>query len=310
MRIGLRSMAKDCFARRVHTVTNYADIGKIYPSRVIDYHKDLGVDEDIALGNMSFCSLDDGNFLVSVRQFNYMLSPGSAKCNFIRDFMLDRGYHFIVVDQSFKFMKRLECDFNGLDMKEDIRLVRFGDIIQASGTDVSYGSGHHRMSCSILKMDEKGLRRIRESFFPVEKEKNYIPVEGGQGVFLTDLMDGCINISTLSNVSKKTAIQCSGLRKYRGSSQLVRYGGGYVALVHRRDHERFYNAFAFFDKGLLTCRISDEFVVFRDESPISFCCGMSVSGDIATLPMCVHDKTTHLFELPLTDFRATAKARV
>ena len=100
-----------------------------------------------------------------------------------------------------------------------------------------------------------------------------------------------------------------GLVQYSGSSPLMRYRDGYVALVHIRRKKTYSNAFAFFDKRLQQCMISNEFTVFRDVSSINFCCGMSIEGDQAILPMCVHDRWTYLFRLPLEDFYKTARWR-
>ena len=83
------------------------DISKKYKSRVLDYHRELGVDSKIPLGNMSICRLADGNLLVSVRQFNYNLMPKSAALKFFNGFMNDRANHLIVTDRDFRFVDKL-----------------------------------------------------------------------------------------------------------------------------------------------------------------------------------------------------------
>lgn len=303
-RIALRMKVDDCSSRRGYV----KDIEADYAHRELDYHRKLGVPDGIPLGNMSFCRVGDLR-LVSLRQFNYTLSPGSAGCNFFSDFMHDRAYHFFLADDDFRFVRKVECDYESLYIMEDIRLMAYGDTIQASGTDLSLGSGKHRMACLEFKFDGSRLSLVDKVVFPVLREKNYIPVEGGRGVFVSDISAGEIKIVTSSDPSCKQTLGCKGIVQYRGSTQLLRYGIGYAAMVHRRDRHNFFNAFAFFDKALLQCRISSEFTVMKRESPVSFCCGMSIEDGNAVLPVCIHDKTTYLFRLPLQDFLKTAKWR-
>lgn len=284
------------------------DIATTYPSRPIDYHKELDVAEDIPLGNMSFCTLEDGNRLLSVRKFNYRLHPGSAGLTFFNNFMSDRQNHFIITDKDFNFLGKLECDYD-ISMLEDIRVIRSGDFIQASATDVSDGSGRHKMRCIVFKLEGQKLKLVNNILFPVIKEKNYVPVLDGPGVFIADMLKNEINIVGIDNPQSKVNQKCRGIIPYRGSSQLVPCSSGYISVVHRRDHHRFYNAFAFFDRSLLQCRISNEFVVFRDISPVNFLCGMEIEGDEAVILPCIHDRDNFLFRIPLGDFSKTAVYR-
>lgn len=284
------------------------DISKKYPSQVLDFHTELGVDPSIPMGNMSLCRLDDGNYLMSVRQFNYKLKPHGG-CWWLGGFLEKRAYFFIIVDENFNFVKKIGCDLKNLDLYEDFRLLKFGDIIQASATDVSFGKERYKMACVDLTLAQDRLDTKKSVSYPIPHEKNYIPVEDGKGVFITDMLLNSIYIVSDANIENKRLQRCRGMVKYRGSSQLMRYRDGYVALVHNRRRDVYTNAFAFFDKSLLQCRISDEFTVFRDVSTIDFCCGMAIEDDTAILPICVHDRDTHLFRLPLQDFSKTARWR-
>lgn len=285
------------------------DISLSYPSRKLDYHAQLGISNEIPLGNMSVCRLDDGRFLVSVRQFNYKLDPISAKGTLFCDFASHRAYHLALVDRNFDFLAKIPCA--GLEKLEDIRLLRFGDTIQASGTDISYGPKNYKISCVDLTLS-KGVSACEISakrVFSVPHEKNYIPIEDKRGQFITDLHDSEFLTATTDEPARKRTHACLGLVHYSGSTQLLRYRDGYVALVHRRQRRTYFNAFAFFDRTLQQCRISSEFTVFGNISPVNFTCGMVLDGETALLPVCVHDRETHLFELPLADFAKTAHWR-
>lgn len=194
-------------------------------------------------------------------------------------------------------------------MFEDLRLLKYENSIQASGTEVSLGRNRFRMASIDFDLRENMLYADKVCIFPVTREKNYMPVEDGRGIFVSDLMLNSLNIVSTKNPDKKVIQRCRGLVQYRGSSPLMRYRDGYVAMVHMKRKNVYSNAFAFFDKALLQCRISDEFTVFSDVSSINFCCGMAVEGDEAILPVCVHDRWTYLFRLPLADFAMTARWR-
>ena len=311
--------AASCVTRRlgmdarsyVVEYTNMMDISKKYPSQVLDYHEQLGIDTKVPLGNMSICRLDEG-YLMSIRQFNYRLNPGEKKGHLFGDFFSDRGYVFVIVDKDFNFVRKICC--SGIEMLEDIRILRFGDVvdeIQASATDISYGRKHYRIVSAEILLDRShdSMKICEKTTFPVPHEKNYMPVEDGKGVFVSDMLLNCLNVVSTSDPSKKRLQRCRGLAQYSGSSQLMMYKDGYCALIHRRYGHVYHNAFAFFDKALTNCRISDEFTVFRDISPVNFCCGMVIEGDVAIIPFCIHDCDTRLFRLPLQDFALTARWR-
>lgn len=286
------------------------DISSRYPSRLIDYHSALGVDKSQPLGNMSFCELGDGTYLVSVRQFGYSLMPYTTKLKWIGQSRQFSGYHLVVTDRDFNFIRKINSDIG--HKVEDIRLMRYGYVIQASYTDLNEGFHGPRVGCMNLRIEGDVAKTYDCMVFPAIKEKNYMPVEreGGAGVFVTDLLNGELKMASRHNPTQKTSQRCVGLVPYRGSTPIMKYGEGYVSLVHRRmKGHRFYNAFAFFDKNLLVCRLSDEFTVFSRKSPVSFCCGMSIDGDDAVLPICIHDRDTYLFRIPLGDFRKTARMR-
>ena len=310
-RISAQLKARDCISRRgtaKDRIMYMTDISKIYPSVEIDFHANLGVEKSIPIGNVSICPFGS-EYLVSIRQFNYKISRRDEPGGWFGGFLEKRAYFFALVDKNFRFLRKIECDMENLDLFEDFRLLKYGNIIQASGTDVSLGQNRYRMASVDFEIADGALHAIKTTVFPVIKEKNYMPVEDGRGIFVSDMMLNSLNVVSTSNPDKKTMQRCRGLIQYRGSSQLLRYRDGYVALVHLKRKNVYSNAFAFFDKALLQCRISDDFTVFSDVSSINFCCGMAIEGDEAILPVCVHDRWTYLFRLPLTDFAMTARWR-
>lgn len=64
------------------------------------------------LGNASMVRLDNGNYLLSLRQFNYnfMCSFGRLKYKHYKDYIEGRAYYFIELDKDFNFVRRIETD--------------------------------------------------------------------------------------------------------------------------------------------------------------------------------------------------------
>lgn len=311
LRLSAFLKSRDCVLRRGSQdcrIRHIMDISKKYPSQQLDFHDELGVDRSIPLGNMSFCRVGD-RWLMSVRQFNYKIRIKDEPGGWFGDFLEKRAYFFLWADENFRFLDKVGCDLENLAMFEDLRLLKYGNSIQASGTEVSLGRDRFRMASIDFDLRENLLHAGKVCVFPVAREKNYMPVEDGRGIFVSDLMLNSLNVVSTQNPGKKVMQRCRGLVQYRGSSPLLRYRDGYVALVHMKRKNVYSNAFAFFDKALLQCRISDDFTVFQDISKINFCCGMAVEGDEAIIPVCVHDRWTYLFRLPLQDFSVTARWR-
>ena len=288
------------------------DISLSYPSRLIDYHENLGIKDDIPLGNMSVCRLSEDRLLVSIRQFTYKIDKDNRYIHFPGSFEgIGCNSYLAVVNKRFDFIRNVSC--GGLEKMEDIRLLRFGGIIQASGTDFHHKDDYN-MAC--VDFNVKGcdfqLEKSSKTSFAFRRDKNYIPIEDERGIFITDILDGEIMLSSSANPRRKIRKECVGISKYRGNTQLLRYRDGYVALVHRVNHayrKSYLNAFAFFDRNLQQCRISKEFTAFGNVSSINFSCGMVINGENALIPVCVHDRETHLFEIPLEDFAKTAHWR-
>lgn len=150
------------------------DISKMYPSEEIDLHDALGVEKTVPLGNMSLCRLDgaESGYLVSIMQFNYKIRHKDEPGGFFGGSLDKRAYFFAIVDKNFRFLSKIECGMENLDMFEDLRLVKFGNVVQASGTDVSLGNNMFRMASIDFELSENELNYRKVCVFPVIKEKN------------------------------------------------------------------------------------------------------------------------------------------
>lgn len=288
------------------------DIGDRYGYRELDYRRELGI-RDENIGNMSFCTLPDGNRLVSVRQFDYLVEPVSGSCVWMRR-RLQRGHRFLVADRNFRFIRLVtpvksflddyddpETEIFDTTRLEDIRLVRHWNKIQASYTDNSYGKGRYRVGASTFRLDGDMMRLEKSVTFNFTRQKNYMPLSDKPGVFVSDLEDNAVTTVSMERPGVKCRSVCYGARAYRGSTQLERVGDGYVAIVHRAKDRRYCNAFARFSDDMKKCSIGPEFTVMSSVGQVNFLCGMSIENGEAVLPFCILDRTTLLFRIPLDD---------
>lgn len=289
------------------------DLYTTYPSKKLDYNAALGLNEHVPLGNMGFCNIGPNRRLVAVRQFNYRLHYyhlPNEKLGWLGKFLDNRAYYFIVTDSDFNFIRRVECTYSNLWALEDIRLMNLGNnIIQASATDVSPGQEKYRMCSCQFKMggiDADGPTRldiVKTHIFPIQHEKNYMPIEGTVGAFITDIETNKFRIATIYSSGKRNCY-CAGIRPIRGSSPLLKYDTGYVALVHSKiPKDRYINRFIFCNSKMSYCKFSEEFTVNCAMSPINFLCSMSIEDGKAVMPFCVNDRVTFLFKVPLKDFK-------
>lgn len=262
----------------------------------INYRTVLGVPPVYPLGNISMCMMEDGVFLVAVRQFNYRIT---ADFDYVRrnGRNVGRDYHFILADENLKFIRRLSKKIINVDKFEDLRLMRFGDSIQMSGTDDTNGWSRIKPVYVGAELD---LRRgfisaSRTVVFPNNKEKNYVPMEGRPGLFISDMLDGSLMIANVSTPRCKEEMPCRGLIPMRGSTPLYKYGGRLVGITHHRDKCTFTNRLVSFSENLSECRVSDPFTAFAKISPINFTCGMYISPEgECMVPFTVNDCQTFL----------------
>lgn len=262
----------------------------------LSYRGALGVSPSYPLGNMSLCMLDDGRFLVSVRQFNYRITP---KFKYVRrgGFNLGRDYHFLIADERLGFVRKLYRQIPNVSKVEDIRLMRFEDGIQMSGTDDTHGWKHIRPIAMKAALDVRRNVAVGSPpvIFPYLKEKNYVPVEGRPGFFISDMLDGRMLVVDALNPKEKSERPCRGLIPMRGSTPLYKHGGRLVGITHHRDKYTFTNRLVSFSEDLLECQVSDPFTAFANISPINFTCGMYVSPEgECMVPFTINDCQTFL----------------
>lgn len=79
---------------------------------------------------------------------------GTGKTRWLGGFLDKRANHIALLDRDFSYVSPIRCE--GLELMEDLRLVRFGDELQVSCTDVSRGWKRLHMVSKRFRLDMGG----------------------------------------------------------------------------------------------------------------------------------------------------------
>ena len=181
-------------------------------------------------------------------------------------------------------------DRNRLGMSrgfEDCRLVSWKFKLFATATACDLVRDDPKPKIAVLDLDEAG-DVVRARVQPSHRhEKNWMPVVDGERLrFVYSVMppvvldfddDTGLVSPSACDVDMTTSV-------VRGGSQLIAYGGGYIAVVHEVHRERaergrgkdaytYLHRFALFDRDVRLVRMSEPFY-FRDRG-IEFCAGLA-----------------------------------
>lgn len=263
----------------------------------VNYKVLLGANIKYPIGNMSMCEMADGNFLCSIRQFNYRISGEGRKKKYLRfsKVSAERDNFFFLADRNLAFLAKVACRIPEVSAMEDLRLVRTGDnAVQISGTYNPTGKFSYIkpfcMNCKYVP-SRRSLSGEGMVPFPFVCQKNFVPVQGRPGLFVSDMLDGKIMTVSADSPKDKVESACPGCIPARGSTQLIRYGGRLVGITHeRRNKNSFYNRLVSFSEDLSSCAVSDEFTAFSDLDCVNFTCGIHIAEDgLCTVPFTVND---------------------
>lgn len=277
------------------------------------------------LGNVSLVKLRNGNYIVSVRQFNYNFlgSFGRLKYKHYKDYLSGRANYFVELDSDFNFVRQLDTDIdtNILRLLEDIRIVAIGPAkLQLSATMIGVKAlpGVCIMQAK-LNYAEGKLENCPGTFRYISStttEKNWIPMEDYAGAFISRIGDGQLELA-IGNQMK--IVQCEGAKKLRGSSQLMPYKDRYVAVCHtvqayeldqpfqsyceKTKYERYQFHVASFSRDLSNCKVGQPFTFLGAD--VTFLCSIVVDGDIVHLPITVTDQDTYIVDVPASSLLLT-----
>lgn len=164
---------------------------------------------------------------------------------------------------------------------EDIRLWRLDGKIHFSATVREQSpQGVCQIGVGRLAYDEKDPRFVQVTNYEiisdeVTYEKNWMPVPSeGKQQFM-------YRLNTIFDGGNLTKVHCAfATDEISGSSQLVPFGYGFLAVVHEASNDpitnkrTYWHRFALFDAGLNLQKLSEPFVFFARQ--IEFCSGLAV----------------------------------
>lgn len=304
--------------------------GELFPINV-------SAEDSARLGICNPSIFDDGDKIyISLRNVNYMLFNNKNKKyqtffgegvyatpdddlhlrtrNYLAEYDLETNSikSYNLIDTS-DFDIEPKWDFIGL---EDVRLVRWNNKLYATGCrrDVKE-NGESRMELSeIDPKTGKELSRVRINA-PGDNtsycEKNWVPVLDMPFHYIK-----WTNPTELVKVNPETG-ECQSLfvkeqnqdilktnRALRGSSQIIPFGNGYIALMHevdlsqtelKRKDCRYYMKWIMFDKEFNITHASDEFNFLNFD--IEFTNGLMYKDNYFYIPFAVMDNISFLLKV-------------
>lgn len=204
-------------------------------------------------------------------------------------------------------------EFTGL---EDCRLVEWdGRVFLIGVRRDTKPNGEGRMELSELYVGADSAREVARTRIPAPDpndsycEKNWMPVVGGQGLMVkwtapTEVVQVYPGHQMCDQVSLVGGVY--GPRDLRGGSQVFRWRGFWVAIVHEcelwhnddgQKDARYRHRVAVWDDRFALIGLSPEPWSFLD-GEIEFCAGATVFGDAVLLTFGFQDNAAFLLQMP------------
>lgn len=291
-----------------------------------------------SLSNPSVYLSKNGQLMVNIRNLNYVLYHSEKGlfehswgplCYLHRenDMRLVTDNILCTLDHNYEISSNSIVDTTLLDETplwefvglEDGRLVEWGGKLYLSGVrrdTTTNGQGRMELSELVVKKDkamEKTRIRIpapgsdssycEKNWMPVlDKEYTYVKWTNPTEVVEVDSVSKSCKTVFLS---EHKPIRTSDLR---GGSQVITFGGHYLALVHEvnlfnseagKKNAVYTHRFVVWDMEWNLTEVSDSFS-FMD-AKIEFCCGMAEHGEFILVSFGFQDNAAFLMGIPKTD---------
>lgn len=310
--------------------------GKIVPLILpYEYSKGTGV------MNPSILKDDSGKLRVIIRHTNYILFHSERKkhphawgnlvyLHHEDDMKLRTDNYYGELDKDYNLQWCTKIDTSDFDVEplwsfvglEDARLVFWDGKYFITGVrrDTTT-NGQGRMELSELDIKDqvvKEVSRVRIKAPGTDAsycEKNWMPVLdqpftyikwcNPTEVVLADIETGNSKTTHLTSNQLLFGIDPRGLTEPRGSSQIIPYKDGYLAVVHeadlfdcelRRKDGVYRHRFIYWDKQWNIISYSKDFSFLNGH--IEFTCGMCMHNDSLLITFAVSDNLSYVLEIP------------
>ena len=146
---------------------------------------------------------------------------------------------------------------------------------------------------------------------PNRHEKNWMPIEGEEHAWVWGVDPTVVlrlDTATQSLVPSRSA---KGNLQLRGSSQVIKFSGGWIAVVHEvvpsttnRFQRSYQHRFVRWNDDFTDCKISETFRLASDENGLEFCAGLALSTrpNHSVMSYGVGDRSAEVveFQIPTT----------
>jgi hypothetical protein len=248
--------------------------------------------------NPTIARRNDSGFVSLVRQVNYCYENGF----YVRldgSDVMRTSYNVVRLDDDLEIISSALLDDSAIRMSdpkfpvhgiEDLRIFRRGEKWFASGTvrEHRFDGLCQIMLAEIVDIDSERPALVNGVLLPImspnKHEKNWMPIEGEEHAWVWGVDPTVVlrlDQATQSLVPSRSA---KGNLQLRGSSQVIQFSGGWIAVVHEvvpsttnRFQRSYQHRFVRWNDDFTDSKISEAFHLANDENGLEFCAGLAPS---------------------------------
>lgn len=275
--------------------------------------------------NPTIARRNDSGFVSLVRQVNYCYENGF----YVRldgSDVIRTSYNLVRLNDDLEIISSALLDDSAIRLSnpkfpvhgiEDLRIFQRSQRWFASGTVREHRSDGlcQMMLTEIIDIDSDLPKLVNGVLLPTmspnRHEKNWMPIEGEEHAWVWGVDPTVVlrlDTATQSLVPSRSA---KGNLQVRGSSQVIQFSGGWVAVVHEvvpsttnRFQRSYQHRFVRWNDDFTDCKISEAFRLANDENGLEFCAGLALSERPNHLVMSygVGDRSAEVveFQIPTT----------
>ena len=275
--------------------------------------------------NPTIARRSDSGFVSLVRQVNYCYENGFYVSRDGSD-VIRTSYNVVRLNDDLEIISSALLDDSAIRVSdpkfpvhgiEDLRLFQRSERWFASGTVREHRSDGlcQMMLTEIIDIDSDHPKLVNGVLLPTmspnRHEKNWMPIEGEEHAWVWGVDPTVVlrlDTATQSLVPSRSA---KGNLQLRGSSQVIQFSGGWIAVVHEvvpsttnRFQRSYQHRFVRWNDDFTDCKISEAFRLANDENGLEFCAGLASSARPNHLVMSygVGDRSAEVveFQIPAT----------
>lgn len=282
-------------------------------------------DELLKSMNPTIVRRSDSGFVSLVRQVNYCYEDGEYIRRDGSD-VIRTSYNLVRLNDELEITSCTLLDDSPIRENEpkfpvhgieDLRIFQRGERWFASGTVREHRADGlcQMMLTEIVDIDSERPKLVNgvllPTMFPNRHEKNWMPIEGEEHAWVWGVDPVVVlrlDTATQSLVPSRSA---KGNLQLRGSSQVIQFSAGWIAVVHEvvlsttnRFQRAYQHRFVRWSDDFASSEISEPFHLAHDETGLEFCAGLALGTRQNHLVMSygVGDRSAEVveFQIPAT----------